>query len=824
MKRIYTKIRNKILRLFLKRYKEKQDFIELLERSEYFDSEWYLSEYPDVAAAEIKPELHYLNNGFSEGREPGPLFDAEYYLSQLSDVPLKYEVPLIHFEKIGKQHGLHPFREWNNSCWWKDLEPNRTRFRAFTSNTNTKKSKTTVIVPVYNGKSFLRYCLESLYALRGDFSVVLVNDGSTEEEVNQLLLQYASHENFTLLENGKNLGFTKSVNRAIELCSNSDILVLNSDTLVPPTLLQNLAFSAYSSPDIGTVTPFSNNAGPFTVSNWDQLTSIHDKYKATLVSNRMLSQAALETCVEVPTGHGFCLFIKAEVIDRIGMFDSERFPRGYGEENDFCLRLAEAGWKNVVDSHSFVYHSGGESFLCEKKELLERGLENLKQRYPNYEELIQKGFSSKAFTTMKNKVNHLFKAYDLISEKAKPRVLFFIATESGGTAKTNSDLMSALQQRYETFLIKCNARRVSLHFIETDGETLLETHYLTNEITPFSHYNNEYDSVVTQWLKKWKIELLHIRQIAWHSLGIVKNAKEIGIPTIYSIHDFYSICPSVKLLDEKFDFCGGRCTDGQGICQIELWPSNDLKELKHKGIIEWQHQFRHFLSYPYTFITTSETAKKIFESVYYDSVRDNIQLIPHGRDFEKFKMLALPPNPIKKIKLITLGTITKSKGADHLLPILTAFPNIEIHVVGQLEVTSHNHERLKIYGKYKRDKLSTLIEDIKPNWGLILSIWPETWCHTLTELWSCGIPTISFDVGAIGERTKKSRCGILAEHISSESLHDTIINALNAEVWQCVMKNIELWQSQTGLSQSIQNMANSYSDIYDTALSSTKKK
>lgn len=88
------------------RSKEKlQQDIGLLLTSEYFDVEWYLRHYPDVAESKMNPAEHYLLYGAAEGRLPGPLFDGNWYLQQYPDVAEAGTNPLLHFITYGLQEG-----------------------------------------------------------------------------------------------------------------------------------------------------------------------------------------------------------------------------------------------------------------------------------------------------------------------------------------------------------------------------------------------------------------------------------------------------------------------------------------------------------------------------------------------------------------------------------------------------------------------------------------------------------------------------------------------------------------------------------------------
>lgn len=79
--------------------------IGLILTSEYFDVEWYLRTYTDVAQNGINPAEHYLLFGAAEGRLPGPLFDGNWYLTQYPDFANANINPLLHFILYGQQEG-----------------------------------------------------------------------------------------------------------------------------------------------------------------------------------------------------------------------------------------------------------------------------------------------------------------------------------------------------------------------------------------------------------------------------------------------------------------------------------------------------------------------------------------------------------------------------------------------------------------------------------------------------------------------------------------------------------------------------------------------
>jgi FkbM family methyltransferase len=81
--------------------------------SHYLDPDWYLAVNPDVLAAGIDPLDHFLQQGWREGRSPGPSFDVPYYLETNNDVAAAGINPLLHYVSAGKTEGRLPRRSTN---------------------------------------------------------------------------------------------------------------------------------------------------------------------------------------------------------------------------------------------------------------------------------------------------------------------------------------------------------------------------------------------------------------------------------------------------------------------------------------------------------------------------------------------------------------------------------------------------------------------------------------------------------------------------------------------------------------------------------------
>lgn len=275
----------------------------------------------------------------------------------------------------------------------------------------------TVVIPVYNAIEEVLVCINSVIEYT-DFSntkLLIIDDCSPDESVSISLEQFRVVPGVTILRNDTNLGYTRTINRAINLVGDDDVVLLNSDTIVSQNWLFGLRMAAYAIEKVGTVTAMSDNAGVFSFPVPGQ-----QNPRPSFISSSEYAAAILEGCldvplIELPTGNGFCMYIRRRLIDEIGFFDYDAFPRGYGEENDFCLRSLNNGYINLLTPWSFVFHIRTASFKGEKNKLVEEGLSVLRQRYPDYDIVVKKAFSSPEFMRLVEASRRAFDGLNLTS-------------------------------------------------------------------------------------------------------------------------------------------------------------------------------------------------------------------------------------------------------------------------------------------------------------------------------------------------------------------------------------------------------------------------
>lgn len=252
-----------------------------------------------------------------------------------------------------------------------------------------KENLVDIIVPIYNALSDVKLCLESLQKHTDGFAVniIIVNDGSDQETTQYLRKVYSENRNFTLIEHVQNHGYTKAINSGLAKSTADYVVTQNSDTIVTSEWLKRLINCIESAPNIGIAGPLSNAA------SWQNVPLLKDDDGSFSV-NQLPNGINIDEMAEIvkkssnhlyprtPFLNGFCFMIKREVIDKIGNLDELNFPVGYGEENDYCIRAADAGYEMVIADDVYIYHAKSKSFGHSRRtELSREGSEKLKKKH-----------------------------------------------------------------------------------------------------------------------------------------------------------------------------------------------------------------------------------------------------------------------------------------------------------------------------------------------------------------------------------------------------------------------------------------------------------
>ena len=250
-------------------------------------------------------------------------------------------------------------------------------------------ARLTVLMPVKDGGQVLTDCLRSVLDEMSRLDgarLVLVDDGSTQAATLELLARAAARPDVTLIRSDGGLGFTAAVNLGLSRLGAGPVLLLNSDVWVPEGTFTRMLHHLRD-PDVGTVTPLSNNAGSFCLLGPGKPAVMPPPG----VCERLAQAAARRNpgcAIDVPTGNGFAMLISASCLQGAGPL-SGVYESGYYEEVDFCLRATLRGWRHVAAADCFVGHVGSVTYGAAKHRLTSANFRRLQQRFPHYADLYQ---------------------------------------------------------------------------------------------------------------------------------------------------------------------------------------------------------------------------------------------------------------------------------------------------------------------------------------------------------------------------------------------------------------------------------------------------
>jgi GT2 family glycosyltransferase len=239
-----------------------------------------------------------------------------------------------------------------------------------------------IVIVAWNVRDLVLDCLASIAVARPRlaYEVIVVDNGSRDGTSQAVRRQFPDA---IAIELPRNLGFAAGNNCGLRRMRGRHAVLLNSDTIVLPGGLEACVEYLDKHPDVGVVGPQLLNP---------DRTKQHCIHNSPTLLSELLSQALLRRLwpgrypskrveyaapIDVEAVLGACLFVRREVVERVGLIDEAYFF--FLEETDWCHRIRQAGWRVVHLPDAHVIHLYGEA--TKKKLPLRTRIEYYRSRY-----------------------------------------------------------------------------------------------------------------------------------------------------------------------------------------------------------------------------------------------------------------------------------------------------------------------------------------------------------------------------------------------------------------------------------------------------------
>jgi GT2 family glycosyltransferase/glycosyltransferase involved in cell wall biosynthesis len=630
--------------------------------------------------------------------------------------------------------------------------------------------RTDIVIPVHTGLAMTLACIDAVRAeLAESERVIVVSDASPDPELVAALHALAADGHIVLRAETVNRGFPATVNIGLRLAEGNDVVLLNSDTIVTPGWVAGLRAAAHSAADIGTATPLSNDATIFSYPRHDIVNPYPD---APAELGALAAEANAGIAVEVPTGHGFCLYIRAECLQQTGLLRDDVFAQGYGEENDFCMRARHLGWRHVAAPGVFVAHVGSQSFSAARHDLRRRNLETLNRLHVGYDALIARWLEQDPLHESRRRIDlaRLRRA-----RAGRESVLLVTHDREGGIRHYVTDRVAAIRRSGRHALVLRPANEKNEH-----GRVVAQAVALdTGSDDPYPNLRFRVPAergALLSSLADSSVVGIEVNSLVGHADSLVDLLLAQDVPIDVVIHDYSWFCPRITLTTGDHRYCGEPAMAACHDCTSAYGSSFDEDMLPDRLTT----RSRRLIQAARSLVAPSADAARRIRNRFGVDVTVGAWEEPQRL---RLKAVEKTAGRVRPVRIGVVGAIGPEKGYHSLLRCAqhvaaNGLP-LEFVVIGytcddkRLLDTGAVH----ITGRYAESEVVALIAAQKLDFGWLPAIWPETWSYVLTRLWEAGLFVVVNDIGAPAERVHANGGGLVIPlHLPPDRLAGLFLN------------------------------------------------
>ncbi|MFN7140716.1 MAG: glycosyltransferase, partial [Limisphaerales bacterium] len=567
-----------------------------------------------------------------------------------------------------------------------------------------------------------------------------------------------------------------------------DLILLRPGTELPPSWDARLKWTAYSNSRIGIASPLCNEAPLFSAlpENTRTLADLE-------TYNRIAYWRGPKLTYEMPFYLAACAYIKRSALNQIPV---EERDEALSSPWKTCYALSSLGFMNVLCNHLVVRSKAENIGVDGFPPSEEVEVTKIRRGHPLF------SFRNQVAEKIKRKVQHK----PIPGIKDGTVQLHLMHGWGGGLEHWVRSYCKADQKRKNLILKPAGNwgafGEALLLYENVDAKEPIARWDFTRPIrgTAITHF--EYKTALQEIIRKYGVDYIIVSSLIGHSL----DALETGVDTAFVCHDFYPFCPAITIHFNQV------CTSCDRERLASCFQQNEMNRFfKNLSVAEWLPLRKRFTElvqeHSIRFITPTDSVREHLVELQPALEVASFTTIAHGMDSRFPIRRQNRSNPGEKLRIVILGSLALQKGYNLFKASFRELLNYaDIFLLGcGDEGMEFEMPGICVFRSYKQEELPGLLDKISPDCGLLLSIWPETFSYTLSELMQFGIPPIATNLGAFRNKIEHGTNGLLFEP-SPECLLK-IVRSLHAD--RCPLVKIEAELVRTA-PRSLLDMVNDY--------------
>ena len=275
--------------------------------------------------------------------------------------------------------------------------------------------------------------------------------------------------------------------------------------------------------------------------------------------------------------------------------------------------------------------------------------------------------------------------------------------------------------------------------------------------------NLQYQAILREIIAEFGVEVIIISSLIGHSLDLL----ETDVKTIFLTHDYYPFCPAVVI--HFNEVCSECPVERLQRCLVE---NEQHRFFRNVPADEWLGIRRRFVQLMLanqpriTVVSPSESVPRYLKRLLPEFADLKFNIIEHGMNLPSAAVGRQLGRPSAKLRVVVLGSLALQKGKrllEEVYPNLQAVADLYLVGCGEDGLSFEGKPGVQLIAEYEQAELAALMASIDPDLGLLLSVWPETFSYTLSELWLLGVPPVATQIGSFAERITEGVNGFFCE-------------------------------------------------------------